>query len=362
MKVLLINAVCGILSTGRICIDIAQQFEKEGNEVKIAYGRASVPDKYKKYAVRIGNKIDVCWHAFMSKVFDQRGYWSRIATKRFLRWADKYNPDILWLHNIHDYYINIEMLFKWIKSRPDMTVKWTQHDCWAFTGGCMHFLMSGCSQWQQQCEKCINKRKILPLCSNENYTFNLKKRCFTGIKNMTLITPSQWLANLIKISYLKDYDVKVVNNKIDKEVFKPTLGDFRGKYGIGEKNIILGVASLWDKSKGLYDFYKLAQVLDTNSVIVIVGLSKKQLKSIPKGIIGIGRTNNATELAQIYTTADVFFNPTYQDNYPTVNLEAEACGTKVITYDTGGCKETIRREDSKVIEVGNWKRVLSLLK
>ena len=154
MRALFINAVCGIGSTGRICTDTAKELEDEGYEVKIAYGRGKVPEKYQKYAVRIGNKVDVCWHAFMTKYFDQRGYWSVRATKKFIEWADDYNPDLLWLHNLHDHFINFEMLFSWIKSRPNMSVKWTQHDCWAFTGYCTHYDRIGCRNWQAQCKNC----------------------------------------------------------------------------------------------------------------------------------------------------------------------------------------------------------------
>ena len=169
---------------------------------------------------------------------------------------------------------------------------------------------------------------------------------------MTLITPSRWLANLVKQSFLKEYPVEVHYNTINADMFKTTLGDFRVRYQLQDKFIVLGVASTWDDRKGLRDFFQLAKMLDERFVIVLVGLNKRQLRSLPANIIGIGRTNDAKELAMIYTTADVFVNPTYEDNYPTVNLEAEACGTKVITYDTGGCRETIHDPQGVVIKTG----------
>ena len=396
MKVLLINSVCGIRSTGRICTDLAQQFEKEGHEVKIAYGRVDeVPEQFQKYAVRIGNDMDLKLHALRTRVLDEHGFGSKRATKEFLMWAEAYNPDLVWLHNIHGYYINIEMLFNWIKSRPNMQIKWTLHDCWTFTGHCSHFIAVGCDQWKKQCVQCCQKNeypasKIKDNCKN-NYI--RKRKAFTGVKHLSLITPSKWLADLTRESFLKEYPVEVVYNTVDTKVFKPTDSDFRKQYKLENKTIVLGVASTWTERKGIYDFIKLSKMLSNDYVIVLVGLTEeslkqfgtvqtketdfkynleemeKQIKRYEKGvaipqdinvlykeivgeyfekfpyesasIICIPRTNNIIELAEIYTAADVFANPTYEDNYPTVNLEAKACGTKVITYDTGGCIETI---------------------
>lgn len=426
MKVLMINSVCGIGSTGRICTDLAQEFERTGHEVKIAYGRdENVPEKFRKYAVQIGTAMDVKLHGVLTRIFDAHGFGSKKATKNFLEWAEEYKPDLLWLHNIHGYYINIEMLFSWIKKHPEMEVKWTLHDCWAFTGHCAYFTMANCDKWKTHCEQCPQREKY-PTSKgfdNSKRNFRRKRSAFTGVRNMTLITPSQWLSNLVKQSYLSEYPVEVLYNKIDKTVFKPTPSEFRKRYGLENKKVILGVASTWDERKGLDDFIELAKMLDDSYAIVLVGLSKEQINGmnekfvdlkeseisnemitiycskqvnqdlnekpvrttelvknndyilknrnglvIPVGvehlyraIVGCGandkkqenepgvsrliciqRTNNAVELAQIYTAADYFVNPTYEDNYPTVNLEAVACGTYVVTYDTGGCRETIK--------------------
>lgn len=364
MRVLLINSVCGIGSTGRICTDLAKEFDANGHEVKIAYGRSAiVPEKFKKYAVRIGNGFDVKIHGLESRLFDNHGLASKRATKEFLQYADEYNPDLIWLHNLHGYYINYELLFQWIKSRPEMEVMWTLHDCWAFTGHCSHFTIAKCKQWKSYCSQCPQIRRY-PACYGKgaaSQNFDRKCKAFTGVKNMTLITPSQWLADLVKQSFLKDYPVEVQYNTVDTTVFKPTSSDFRERYRLIGKTIILGVASIWDERKGLQDFYKLAQMLDDRYVIVLVGLSEKQIKKLPVNIIGIKRTNSPKELAAIYTAADVFFNPTYEDNFPTVNLEAEACGTKVITYDTGGCWETIHFDESVVVPAGAYQELLKLI-
>ena len=422
MKILFINVVCGIRSTGRICTDLAAELEKEGHEVRIAYGRENVPEKYEKYAIRIGSDTAVKIHGLEARLFDGCGRGSRRATRSFLQWAEEFDPDVLWLHNIHGYYLNVFELFDWIKSRPKMKVKWTLHDCWAFTGHCSYFTAVKCDKWKTGCEKCPQK-KAYPasiLLDNSKRNYRDKKRCFTGVKDMELITPSRWLADLTRESFLKEYPVSVVYNRIDRSVFKPSPGDFRKKYGIGDGIMILGVASVWEPRKGLEDFYRLAKMLDPRYVIVLVGLDASQTDLVPqkiglpaertevgnstvyafggastenrengaagdipktKGrgivisqgaeniyaaitgrehpepaedakdcvsrIICIPRTANAAELAEIYTAADFFVNPTYEDNYPTVNLEAKACGTTVITYDTGGAAETLRDDTAE---------------
>lgn len=355
MKVLMINSHCGAGSTGKICAELAEKFEAEGHEVKIAYGRyAFVPEQYKKYAIRIGSDFEVKVNALLTRITDKEGLYSKASTKKFLDWAEEFNPDLLWIHNIHSYFLNYEMLFEWVKSRPQMKVKWTLHDCWAFTGHCAYFDMVKCYKWKEECKDCPQKTSypsslIFSNCTNN---FNRKKQAFTGVKNMTIITPSNWLANLVKQSFLKEYPVEVVYNTIDTNVFKPTSSDFRERNGLQDKKIILGVAGVWDKRKGLDDFIKLSTVLDDNYRIVLIGLNEKQIKSLPSNILGIKHTNGQKELAEIYTAADVFVNTTYEDNYPTVNLEARACGTPIITYNTGGSPESAG-EEAVVVEPGD---------
>lgn len=356
MKVLFINSVCGVGSTGRICTELAQQLENDGHEVKIAYGRKeTVPEQFQKYAVRIGTDWNCKLHAIQTRLFDKHGFGSWYATKKFLKWAEVYKPDLVWLHNLHGYYINVEMLFKWIKKHPEIQVRWTLHDCWAFTGHCAYFTMAKCEQWKNGCLNC-SQLHTYPACfgySSVSNNYARKRKAFTGVENMTLITPSRWLADLTRESFLKVYPVEVQYNTIDTNIFKPTSSSFRERYGLQGKIILLGVANVWEKRKGLCDFYELRKVLDERYVILLVGINEELMKKLPAGIIGIRRTNSPEELAAIYTAADVFVNPTYEDNYPTVNLEAEACGTDVVTYDTGGCRETIKKKNSTVVPVGN---------
>lgn len=354
MRVLIINVVCGTGSTGRICAETAKDYEEKGCEVKIAYGRGTVPDEYKKYAVRISDTTSVLLSAVHTRLTDAHGFSNTVSTKSFLKWADDFNPDILWLHNIHGYYINVELLFEWIKKRPEMQVKWTLHDCWAFTGHCVHFTAVNCNQWKTKCIECTQINKY-PASYTDNCknNFECKKSAFCGVKNMELISPSDWLAGLIKESFLKEYPVRVVHNKINTDLFKPTYGDFRKKYNLEDKKIVLGVAGVWNESKGFNDFLTLSKMLDDTYKIVLVGLDNKQSKNLPAEMIGIGRTNSPSELSEIYTAADVFVNPTKEDTYPTVNLEAVACGTPVVTYNTGGSPECIDLSRGSVVDVND---------
>ncbi len=355
MRILLINAVCGTGSTGKICGAIAQEYEQQGHTAKIAYGRDGfVPEQFQKYAVRIGSDLDVKLHGVLTRLTDRHGFGSVVATKKFLAWAESYNPDVLWLHNIHGYYINIELLFKWIKSRPNMEVKWTLHDCWTFTGHCSHFSFVGCDKWKSGCFDCPQKGEYpaTALLDNSKWNYWRKKALFTGIPNMTIIVPSQWLANLVKESFLQEYPVEVRYNTINTEIFKPTPSDFRERNGLQDKKVILGVASTWTDRKGLPDFMKLAGMLDDSYRIVLVGLTADQAKQMPANIIAIQRTNSQQELAQIYTAADVFVNPSREETFGLTGYEAEMCGTPSVVYKGTACEEIANRYGGQTVEVG----------
>ena len=234
----------------------------------------------------------------------------------------------------------MELLFNYIREN-NIKVIWTLHDCWAFTGQCAYFSTKQCEKWKTKCHNCpLLKNYPKAIIDNSTWNYQKKKKLFTGL-DITLVTLSKWLADLVKKSFLKEYQVKVINNGIDLNIFKPTKSNFRKRYNIENKKIILGVASVWDSRKGLTDFIKLSKILNEDYVIVLIGLSKKQIKSLPDNIIGITRTENQKELAGIYSIADVLLNPTYEDNYPTVNIEALACGTPVLSYDTGGSIEFV---------------------
>ena len=360
MKVLMINSVCGIKSTGRIATDLADMLTEKGHTVKIAYGREEVPEKYKEYAIRIGNEWDVRLHALEARLFDNAGFGSKKATLKFLEWVREFAPDIIHLHNLHGYYINVELLFKFLKEYKKPVI-WTLHDCWAFTGHCAHFDLCKCYKWKTECHKCPQKKEYPAsiLLDNSRKNYRNKKKAFQGVDNMVIVTPSNWLAGLVKESFLQQYETRVINNGIDLTMFKPTEGEFREKHKLENKIIVLGVASAWGVRKGLVDFIELRKLLDRRYEIVLVGVSEEDKNILPNGVLGITRTNSVKELAEIYTAADIFLNLTYEDNYPTVNLEAQACGTPVITYRTGGSVESVPIE--QVANQGELKRVVELI-
>lgn len=365
MKYVQINTYYKGSSTATIMKGIHAELKKQGVDSYMFWGRSheTINENEQCFASKTG----VYWHGVMARLTDRAGFYSKRDTARLLERLDEIDPDVVHLHNIHGYYVNIEMLFGWLATHR-CQVKWTLHDCWALTGHCAYFTYAKCVQWQSHCaylEPCPQLDTYPKTFCKSNCARNYedKKRIFTSVppERMTLITPSQWLADLVGQSFLKDYPVEVRHNTIDKSVFKPTPSDFRERYGIGDRFMILGVASPWTERKGLSDFVRLAGELDSEKyAIVLVGLSKKQIKGMPETIVGLTRTDSPHELVGIYSTADVFFNPTVEDNYPTVNLEAEACGTPVVTYDTGGCGETLFLVN-KSRSVSTYSEVLALI-
>jgi len=348
MRILEINTV-NFGSTGHIMLRIADLARSEGHEAICSfYARRNKPAD--KNTIYIGNKISHNLHKKFSKYTGYNGRLSVISTWNFLRKVKKFNPDIIHIHNLHDRFINVPMLFKFIK-KNNIKVIWTLHDCWSFTGQCVHFTIAGCDKWKTGCHDCPQIH-VYP-ASNVDRTkkmWELKRQWFTGVKDMTIVTPSVWLSNLVKESYLKDYPVKVINNGIELSVFKPTESDFRAKNDLDGKFIILGAASIWEKRKGIDVFIELAKRLDGRFKIVLVGTNDEDDKILPDNIISIHRTSNQKELAEIYSAADLFFNPTREENYPTVNMESIACGTPVMTFKTGGSPEIIDDKTGVVVE------------
>lgn len=339
MRVLQINSVCGYGSTGNIAVDLYRALRAHGHECCIAYGRGSAPEDVESY--RIGSDIDVYIHGICSRITDRQAFYSTRATRRFVQWMKEYDPDVIHLHNLHGYYINIEILFDALK-RMEKPVVWTLHDCWAFTGHCAHFEYQGCDKWKKGCEECLQKHNYPAsyLLDQSKGNYQRKKTAICQLQELTIVSPSQWLANLVKQSFLRRYSLQVIHNGIDVEIFTPMQTEIKDRYGINGKKVILGVASEWSSRKGIQDFAKLADVLDKNYQIVLIGRVYDKVDK--KNITYISRTSNRRELAEWYSAAEVLFNPTYEDNYPTVNLEAQACGTPVITYNTGGSPEGVK--------------------
>ena len=355
MKIAEINMVT-TGSTGHIMLNIAKCATTHGAEVKTfsarRYSKRKITfPKINEFHSYFGSHFENKVHTALGQLTGLNGKYSYFGTRKLIKELKKFSPDVIHLHNLHAFCVNFPLLFKYIK-KYDIPVVWTLHDCWSFTGHCPHFVLARCDKWKTECHHCP-QLSIYPksIIDNTRRAHRLKKKWFSDVNRMTLVTPSRWLADLTRESFLKSYPVKVVNNGIDLSVFKPTESNFREKHGLENKKIILGVASDWGKRKGLDVFGELAKRLDDSYGIVLVGINPEAAKELSPRIIGISRTSNQTELAEIYTAADLFVNPTREENYPTVNMESLACGTPVLTFRTGGSPEIPDQTCGSVVEV-----------
>lgn len=352
MRIVQINSVPN-LSTGTVMLENHKRYLAEGHESWRMWGRGREAEN--EYEFKFGTNLSVKIDVLETRMVGRPGFHSKAATKQLLAKLDEIKPDLVHLHNIHGYYVNVEMLFEWL-SQNDCMVEWTLHDCWAFTGHCAYFTYAQCDQWKTGCA-CSNdcpQIRAYPKTfssSSAKWSYARKKQVFSSLASdrMKLITPSRWLAGLTRQSYLSKYPVEVIYNTIDSNVFRRTDSDFRSRYQLTGQYIVLGVASVWDDRKGLVDLLRLKEDLGKAVSVVLVGLSRKQLKMLPDGVLGFERTSSQQELAEIYSAVDLFFNPTREDNYPTTLLEAESCGCPVLTYDVGGCKEGISMKRSRAV-------------
>lgn len=351
-KLLIINVTVNSGSTGRIAEEIGQTAINNGYDTYFAYGRVARESKCN--VIKIGNSLNVKLHGLESLLFDNHGFSSRLATKKFIREIERIKPDIINIHNLHGYFINVKILFEYL-SKNNIPIVWTFHDCWPFTGHCSYFDRYNCTKWQTECHHCPNKKGYPSslFIDNSKNNFNRKKKLFSNINNLNIVTPSHWLTNISKQSFLKEKNIVTIHNGTNLNVFNIRDGKKRDELNLNDRKVVLGVASIWDKRKGLDDFIKLNELLSEEYKIILVGLNKKQIESLPTNIIGIERTESVHELAELYSMADVFVNPTYSDNFPTTNIEALACGTPVITYKTGGSPESIDEKTGIVVEQGN---------
>jgi putative colanic acid biosynthesis glycosyltransferase len=344
-------------SVGRIAEQIGEIVMENGWSSYIAYARDSNPSK--SITIKIGTNIDTYLHGLETRIFDNHCFSSKSATVELVNVIKGINPDIIHLHHLHGYYINIEILFKFLRESK-LPVVWTFHDCWSFTGHCAYFDFVGCEKWKVQCYDCEQKfeypKSLLFDRSRRNYVD--KKRIFNSIDELTIVPVSYWLSDKVKESFLAEHQIVVIQNGVDVNLFSPK--DSRAKidenYGLNGKFLILGVASKWEKRKGLNEFIELASLVDDEQfAILLVGLTEPQIKKLPKSVIGIPRTENVNQLAEFYSAADVFLNPTFEDTFPTTNLESLACGTPIITYMTGGSVESVGPNTGVLVEKGDVK-------
>ena len=344
-------------STGRLMLQIADCARTKGHEVQTFSMKWKNQKNQNKGHTYFGTYFENAIHQVIGRINGRGGCYSCIGTKQLIKQLEKFNPDIVHLHNLHNSYIDINQLFHYLNKNHKKVV-WTLHDCWSFTGKCTHFLVSKCDKWKSGCKNC-QALSDYP-SSKMDFTksmWNKKKRCYGKMSNMTIVTPSKWLASLVKQSFLKENQIVVINNGIDLDVFRPTKSDFRLKYGLQTQKIVLGVSFGWSNKKGIDDMVRLSKELPENYSVVMIGVDDFKRAELPDNIIAIGRTSSKEELAQIYSAADVFVNPTKEENFPTVNIEAIACGTPVITLNTGGCGEMLNERCGIVVE--NYEQMLN---
>ena len=354
MKIVQLNVTCGVGSTGKICLAVSRLLNERGVENYILF---SEEDSDYEYGIKYADKLSIKLEALKSRVFGNYGFNSKTLTKKLIAKLDEINPDIVHLHNLHGHGCNLEMLFTYFKEK-NIKLYWTFHDCWAFTGYCPHFDMIGCDKWQTQCQACPQKGAYSFFFDKSDKLYSKKKALFSGL-DLTIITPSEWLKNLVKKSFLKDYEVRVINNGIDLDVFKPSESDFRESHGLKDEFLILGVAFNWDERKGLDVFSDLARTLPNDCRLVLVGTNENTRKLLPENVITIDRTENQQQLAEIYSACDLFVNATREDTFPTVNIEALACGTPVLTFRTGGSAEIIDESCGMVVDKNDTQALIN---
>ena len=339
---------CLNFSTGKIAQSIGEAAMRNGWESYIAYSSRESLVPCKSKVIKVGNKFDPYIHYAENLLLDREGLSSRCATKKLVEQIKDINPDVVQLHSLHDHWLNYKILFEYLNS-TDIQVVWTFHDCWAMTGHCMHFVTKNCDRWKTGCHDCLMKGEYpKSLVDRSRINWELKKSLFAGCKNLSIVACSDWIAEFARESFLKDKRIITIHNGVDLSLFKPQSKTESKKYKI------IAVSSPWYPAKGELDIYKLRSILsDEEFEIIMVGLSEDQMKKLPAGIRGIQRTQNVNELAKLYSDSDVLINPTYADTFPTVNLEALACGTSVITYRTGGSPEAVDEKTGIVVEQGD---------
>jgi len=358
MKVLIINASCGNGSTGRIVADLYQMLRNKGDNCKIAFGHGEPRMVPHEDTIRVNNKWGYYIHNILGKLFDRAGFFSRQKTKKFVKIIEEYKPDLIHLHNLHGFWINIDILFKELR-KLNIPIVWTLHDCWAYTGHCAHYTANKCNKWIDGCHACqyLYAYPESFFVDNSRNNYLKKKELFTSVNKMTIVTPSKWLAGEVKKSFLGKYHVVPILNGIDLKTFSRKEFVSRKKFGIPEhKKILLAVAFVWNKEKGLDDLIELSKIIDKDEyVMVIVGLSARQKETLllPPTIIAIERTSNIDDLVELYSLSDVFLNPSYQETMGMVTAEAIACGTPAIVYDKTAVPEMVDSQSGFVVKAGD---------
>lgn len=356
MKVLIINTLCGSGSTGKIVSDLYKMLKFHGHQVKVAYAHGTPTNVGLSDTFRITGKIGYYVHNMLTQLTDRAGFFSTIETLRFIKYMETYSPDVIHLHNIHGYYINIKLLFEYLQ-RKNLPVIWTLHDCWAFTGHCYHYSFQGCNKWLDQCYSCPLKHRYPKslFLDQSRRNYKDKKKLFTSLSQLQIVTPSVWLKSQVEKSFLGRFNCQAIYNGIDLGIFYPQGINRKEEYGIPEeKKLLLAVSFVWSKTKGLDDLILLNTKIDHSLYqLMIVGLDPQQIETLPSDIIKVARTSSVKELAEIYTMADVFINPSYEETMGMVTAEALACGTPAIVYNKTAVPEVVDEKSGIVVEAGD---------
>lgn len=350
MKIVEINSG-NFGSTGTIMLLIKDEAILRGHEVTLCYPstRTSIK-KFVDDVLFIGNRYSRNLGLRMAALLGTAKFSHTYTTLKLIKQLKKINPDIVHIHNLHPSYLNIPLFFKYLNRSSAKTV-WTLHDCWPFTGHCPHFEYIGCAKWKVLCKECpLHKEYPASWIDDSTRMHLLKKDSTVSFHKLTIVTPSVWLARYVKQSFLGNKRIEIINNGIDLSVFKPTSSNFKDINGLSNKKIVLGVSFGWNNKKGLDVFIELSRKLPDSYKIVLVGTTSDIIPMLPSSIFAIERTSNQKELAEIYSAAFVFVNPTREENFPTVNMESLSCGTPVITFKTGGSSEII--DDKTGVVVG----------
>lgn len=351
-KLLQINSVVNVGSTGRIAEEIGGFVSERGWESAIAYGRSARQSSSE--LIRIGSKADLYANVLKARLLDNDGFNARRQTEALVEVIGRMSPDVVHLHNLHGYYINVDVLFSFLR-KSGVPVVWTLHDCWPFTGHCAYFDAVGCLKWRDGCGRCPQKSSYPASWFLNGSARNCarKKSLFSGMPRLSFVPVSKYVEGLLKDSFLKGSKSEVIYNGVDTRKFYPSKkpSGVREKYSLGSGRIVLGVANIWDARKGLKDLVELSYGGEFK--VVLVGLTPAQIRGLPENVMGIERTDSVDELRDLYSAADVFANPTYEEAFGMVNIEALACGTPVVTYKTGGSPECVDGATGIVVEKGN---------
>ena len=362
MKILQISSEGNYGSVGTIADKIGEMALDAGHESYIAIGDYFLPSKSHIYLIR--NYLDRYFHFMKTRIFDKNGLGSRRATRKLVKWIAKISPDIIHIHQLHGYFINYEILFEYLVLN-NLPVVMTLHDCWTFTGHCAYFESVSCDKWKTQCNECplIGEYPKSYIYDNSANNYELKKYLFNSVPNMQIVTVSNWLSSKVGSSFLNGHPRKVIYNGIDMNMFshKPEVNDYPFSSELNEKYIILGVASPWNYRKGLDDFIELSKWLFEDEVIVLIGLTKKQIKKLPYNIVGIEKIRDKYLLAKYYRNSNLFINFSVEETFGLTTVESMSCGTPVIVYNSTACPELVSDGTGFIVDKFNFLAVRKII-